>query len=106
MRRMATMPNATVARTSPKKYSGRCNNMVLFSGFKSGCGLPAFEPNQPDEKAAKRRCRRDGQNPESNGAGRRRAIAVGALDILVGIHQVPVQPGRRITLVAQHLLRF
>jgi hypothetical protein len=36
MRRMATMPKATVATRSPKKYSGKCICMMFMGLLQSG----------------------------------------------------------------------
>src|SRR6266498_795768 len=103
MRRMATMPKAIVATRSPGKYSGRWNCIIVLRVC-SGCSLPAFEPNQPDEKGAEADGARHGYNPKTNHSCPGRAVLIRAVYILIGIHEVAIQSGRHIRRVALNLL--
>src|SRR5436309_8505170 len=114
------MPNATVATRSPRKKSGRWNsirvNWVKWLGeldelngfsvclFGSGCGWPAFEPNQPYKEPGCAERQRDAKEPESDCSRGRGPVAVSAVHMLVRIHQVPVQTRRRIIGVGRGLL--
>src|SRR6266404_7053692 len=112
--RIARMPKATVATRSPKKYSGRWN-CILLVGFgvsslsyeRSGCGLPAFEPNQPDKESADAHRHGDAKEPERDHAQHGWPIAVSPFHVLIGIHQVTAfEAGRDVRGITRHLLRF
>ena len=72
----------------------------------SGCGLPAFEPNQPNEKGEKADGEGGGKDPEGDVSEARGAVAVIVFDVVVRIHQVAVNADRGVVRVAGNLLRF
>src|SRR6266705_5842124 len=114
--RIARMPKATVATRSPRKYSGRWNCIESVScelglqfrvSNRSGCGLPAFEPNQPDKESADAQRHGDAKEPECDHAQHGRSIAVSPFHVLVGIHEVAaLKAGRHVARITRHLLRF
>src|SRR5260221_3022780 len=110
------MPKATVATRSPRKYSGRWNCIFVKLGYwrgsvwavtGSGCGLPAFEPNQPDKESADTQRHRDAKKPKRDHAQHGRPIAVSPFHIMIGIHEVAaLEAGRHVRWITRHLLRL
>src|SRR5260370_40930890 len=81
-------------------------NELTDPGGKSSCGLPAFEPNQPNEENGHARSQGQAEYPKSRGSQGRGTVAVRPGYRLVGIHEVAIQRRRCVVRVAGGVLGF